>query len=208
MSFAILLIISYALGSIPFGLVIGFLVRDVDVRQYGSGNIGATNVDRVLGRRYAALALLLDAMKGFVPFKIAIMAGLPAGEVAVVGMAAVIGHCFPLILKFRGGKGVATVFGVVCALNLWLAALVLVVWGIGVFFSRISAVGGLLGACSLPLFAAFFYGWSAYFIMSVLMWGLIIFRHHKNIQQLWLQLKSRGAVTDIRSPKDETKADA
>jgi acyl phosphate:glycerol-3-phosphate acyltransferase len=113
-------LVGYLLGSIPFGLIIG-LARGVDIRKVGSGNIGATNLGRALGMRYFWYAFVLDALKGLLPTLavsiIAYIAGLPSWVALVTGVATLCGHIFPIYLKFKGGKGVATSFGVV--LGVW-----------------------------------------------------------------------------------------
>lgn len=192
MAFTILLLFGYLLGGVPFGLLLGRLVGGVDVRHYGSGNIGATNVNRVLGKKIAAVVLVLDALKGYAPFAIASHIGMSSFQVASVGLASVVGHCFPVALRFRGGKGVATVFGACCALNPMVAALVLLIWLIGVYFSRISAVGALLGALSLPVVTGFFYKNSVYLYMALAMAILVIVRHRENIRQLWERWKGKN----------------
>ena len=116
------LVLAYAIGGVPFGLLLGF-VRGVDIREHGSGNIGATNTMRVLGKRLGLLAFLLDVLKGAVPVLVwgfiisaASRPDLPAGEAFKwlgIGVATVLGHIFPIYLRFKGGKGVATGFGII-----------------------------------------------------------------------------------------------
>jgi len=139
-----LVALGYLSGSIPFGLILVRAVRGVDVRAEGSGNIGATNVARVAGRKLGVLVLVLDALKGALPVALA-RAVDPASLVPVaVGLAAFLGHVAPVWLGFRGGKGVATALGVVTVLSPWPALAGAVTYGIVLAVLRISSVGSLL----------------------------------------------------------------
>jgi len=125
----LLVLFAYLLGSVLFGEIIA-RIRGVDLRRIGSGNVGATNVGRALGRKYAALVFLLDMLKGFVPTALALsFYGMESRTVALAGVAAVLGHMYPVFAGFKGGKGVATAFGVLLALSRELALMVLLVWG-------------------------------------------------------------------------------
>src|SRR5262249_52987819 len=140
----VLIAAAYVMGSIPFGVVVA-RARGIDLRKVGSGNIGATNVARALGRWWAVAVLLADAAKGFVPVFIGRRLGLPARMVALAALAAIIGHMFTIFLRGRGGKGVATSLGVGLAISP-LAALL----GFGLYLTtfaltRLSSVGSLLG---------------------------------------------------------------
>ena len=165
MTFAILIIGAYLLGSIPFGLLIT-KAHGKNLRSIGSGNIGATNVSRALGRKWAYLCFLLDVLKGLLPMLAAIplTRQLPAqsyGEkIALlwlwlaVGTAAVLGHIFPIYIKFRGGKGVATSFGV--ALGLWpyytiCASLAIIVWGVFVLIWRYISLASIAASVVFPI---------------------------------------------------------
>jgi glycerol-3-phosphate acyltransferase PlsY len=140
-----LVALGYLSGSVPFGLILVRAVRGVDVRAEGSGNIGATNVARVAGKRLGVLVLVLDALKGALPVALA-RSVAPAGSLvpAAVGLAAFAGHVAPPWLGFRGGKGVATALGVVAVLAPWAALAGAVTYGIVLAALRISSVGSLL----------------------------------------------------------------
>lgn len=153
---AILLVpAAYLLGSVPFALLLG-LSRGVDIRQEGSGNIGATNLGRSLGRRWAVAAFLLDYLKGFLPLLSIQLLSLstPVSNLRLAlaaGAAAILGHIFPVYLRFRGGKGVATAFGVMTALA-WQATLAAGVLWLGAYLAtRIVAVASLVAAFSFPV---------------------------------------------------------
>ena len=174
--------IGYLLGSIPFGLVSAAVFGLGDVRKIGSGNIGATNVLRTGHKPAAALTLILDAGKGAAAV---LLARHFAGEDAVqlAALAAFFGHCFPVWLGFKGGKGVATFLGLWLALAPPVGIACCATWLVGAALSRISSVAALAAAGMSPLWAALFGAQSA-LVLSVLLAGLILLRHWQNIQRL------------------------
>ncbi|VVT06341.1 Glycerol-3-phosphate acyltransferase [Sphingomonas sp. EC-HK361] len=146
------LLIGYLLGSIPFGILLTRAFGAGDLRQIGSGNIGATNVLRTGRKGLAAATLLLDMLKGFAA--VMIVAALLPGEEQLAAAGAFIGHCYPIWLRFRGGKGVATLMGIVLALH-WPVGLVYAVVWLGLLATlRISSVAGMAAAVSTPVSAA------------------------------------------------------
>lgn len=178
---ALVLIVGYLLGSIPFGLILTRLTGAGDLRQIGSGNIGATNVLRTGRKGLAAATLLLDMAKGAAAVCIARMIG---PDFAVMGgVAAFLGHCYPVWLKFRGGKGVATMLGVSLALS-WILGLVFaVVWLGALAITRISSVGGMAAAVSAPV-AAMLTGRT---VIGIALTGLalvVLWKHRENIRRL------------------------
>jgi acyl phosphate:glycerol-3-phosphate acyltransferase len=185
-----LLLVSYLLGSIPFGVILARLFGGADVRKAGSGNIGATNVARVAGPAAGVLTLLLDAAKGWFAVWLAghFMHG-EAGLLVAAGFFALLGHCFPPWLRFRGGKGVATaagVFGALCPEAL-LAALIL--FGLVVWFWHYVSLGSLAAAAAIPLLVYFL--WAPHFappnivtLGSLAIAALVIFQHRGNIGRL------------------------
>lgn len=178
---------AYVLGSIPTGLLVG-RARGVDIRAIGSGNIGATNVARGLGRKWAALVLVADALKGFVPVFLArhLGAGVSPAAVALVGLSAVVGHMFTIFLRGHGGKGVATSLGVAFGLSPPLALLALAVYALAVAITRRSSVGSLLGMWSFPLLATALGGVAPEFVaLSIVTAALVTFRHRDNLRRLW-----------------------
>jgi len=172
---------AYLCGSIPFGLLIARAATGKDVRHIGSGNIGATNVARAAGKGAAAATLAADALKGYLPVLLA--PRTPAWLPAACALCAVAGHCFPLWLRFRGGKGVATGLGVAFALAPWAAVAGGLVWVILYKIFKISAVGSLAGAAS-ALGVAFFTAdrFAIYGLAAIT--GLIVVRHTGNIRRL------------------------
>ena len=175
------LLLGYALGSIPFGLVLTKLAGEGDLRDIGSGNIGATNVLRTGRKGLAALTLLLDLLKGFAAVWIAGWA-LPGSE-SVAAAAAFFGHLYPVWLNFKGGKGVATYAGIMFGL-LWQGGVVYAVAWIGALLMfRISSLAGLIAAVTAPVAAAYF---GRYDLVAMLVaCSLIVFwKHRENIERL------------------------
>ena len=187
--FAAIIVFGYLLGSVPFGLLLGKLCG-VDVRKYGSGKTGATNVFRVLGAKAGIPALIADVGKGVTPVLIARFTLGPGGEVAAA-LAAVVGHNWPVYLRFRGGRGAATSLGGLAAMS-WpvslLAPVSLAVFAIVVAFSRYVSLGSMTAALSvlvlmIPLVALNRIE-LIYLIYGVLAPGLIVFQHRDNIARL------------------------
>lgn len=202
-----LLLVSYLLGSIPFGVILARLFGGADVRKAGSGNIGATNVARVAGPAAGVLTLLLDAAKGWFAVWLAghFMHG-EAGLLVAAGFFALLGHCFPPWLRFRGGKGVATaagVFGALCPEAL-LAALIL--FGLVVWFWHYVSLGSLAAAAAIPLLVYFL--WAPHFappnivtLGSLAIAALVVFQHRGNIGRL-----TRGEEPKFSFSKKPDKA--
>ena len=175
------LFIGYLLGSIPFGLILARIAGKGDIRKVGSGNIGATNVLRTGSRWLAAATLLLDALKAMAAVVIA--RALFPGTETFAAAGALIGHLYPVWLKFRGGKGIATYLGLLIPL-LWPAAIIYaVVWLAVLFLIRISSVAGMFAAISAPIAAAAL-GHHALFPILLGFTLLVLWRHHENIVRL------------------------
>lgn len=175
-------VLAYLLGSIPFGLVITRLMGLGDLRQIGSGNIGATNVLRTGNKKAALATLLFDAAKGGVAVLIARwLVGEDAAQVA--GLAAFLGHLYPVWLKFRGGKGVATFLGILLALAWPIGLAVCATWFVTAVVSRISSLSALVAAASSPFWLLAFGPRQALALAMVLML-LIFLRHAANIARI------------------------
>lgn len=172
----------YLAGSIPFGMIVARLFGLGDLRRIGSGNIGATNVLRTGNKAAAGLTLLLDFAKGALPVAVFLAQwGDLAAQLA--GLGAFLGHCFPVWLRFRGGKGVATWLGVILAIHPLSWALTCLTWLAGALVSRISSVGALAAAASAPLWLILFGRWEAV-LMAIILGPLVWLRHHANIRRL------------------------
>lgn len=177
-------LLTYLLGSMPFGLILAKTVAGKDVRDSGSGNIGATNVARVLGKKLGALTLLLDLSKGLLPVWAARAWGLDGLWLGGIALAAVLGHCFPVYLRFHGGKGVATGLGVFIALNPLAAAVGGGAYLLAFLLTHISAMGSfalLAGVVLTSLVLAPPY-WPA--LTQGLIALVVLYRHKENIQRL------------------------
>ncbi|MHA6766342.1 glycerol-3-phosphate 1-O-acyltransferase PlsY [Sphingobium ummariense] len=178
---ASLLLLGYLLGSIPFGLILTRVTGAGDLRQIGSGNIGATNVLRTGRKGLAAATLLLDLLKGAAA--VLIGAALVDGGGPMAGAMAFIGHCYPVWLRFAGGKGVATMMGVVTALH-WPAGIVFaVVWLGALFGTKWSSVGGMSAAVSAPIAMAAF-GRIDLVPVTLALALIVLWRHRANIARL------------------------
>lgn len=183
MEIALYSLLAYVIGSIPFGLIIGKIFGK-DITKEGSGNIGATNVTRVIGKKAGAAVLILDALKGFLPVYYLISKGYSPKVVSVVSIFAVIGHTFSIFMKFKGGKGVATALGVLLALSLKSSIIILMFW-LGVFLATgfVSLASILSASISWVVIhiisGDIYYTYAAFFIALV-----IIFKHKSNIDRL------------------------
>jgi glycerol-3-phosphate acyltransferase PlsY len=196
MDLLLFLIMSYALGSVSFALLAGKLLRGIDIREFGSGNVGATNAGRVLGRKVGVGVFLLDVLKGFVPaFVFARACG--SGEDLLVrpgllfGVAAILGHSFPFYLRFRGGKGVATSAGVLIAVAPLATGLALATWVVVIAVTRIVSVASIVAAIVLPCALALMEwndvragGSRDLVVVTALLALLVIFRHRANVRRL------------------------
>lgn len=178
------ILVGYGLGAIPFGLLLARWRRGIDPRRVGSGNIGAANVLRSAGKAAAGLTLILDAGKGAAAVALAGGLDLPVGWVAGAGLAAVAGHLFPVTLGFRGGKGVATSFGVILALRPPLAAVALAVWLAVALASRYASLAALCAAAALPAAALALGEQRRVVALALVLAGLVLWRHQDNIRRL------------------------
>lgn len=176
-------LIGYGLGSIPFGMVLARVMNLGNLREIGSGNIGATNVLRTGNKRAAALTLILDGAKGAVALLLArwITGNEDAAQVA--GLAAMIGHCYPIWLGFRGGKGVATFLGLLLALHWPVGVGACIAWLIGAGATRISSMGALSSAMSCT-FLMMFLGMPRALLLGIILTLLIYWRHRANISRI------------------------
>ncbi len=182
----------YLAGSIPFAILVSRVLGLPDPRSYGSGNIGATNVLRSGNRLAAALTLAGDALKGWAAVLAARMLDLPAEMVALVGFAAFLGHLFPVCLRFKGGKGVATAAGVLIAFDWRVGLAVLVVWVTMAVLSRYSSLAAITAALFAPVATWYLAGGAGPMLWAVsAMSVLLVARHHANIGKLLRGEESR-----------------
>ncbi|MFZ4059218.1 MAG: glycerol-3-phosphate 1-O-acyltransferase PlsY [Ferruginibacter sp.] len=203
----LLIILAYLLGSIPTALIVSKTFFGVDIRDYGSGNMGATNTFRVLGSKYGTLVMVFDILKGmaavglfnFLPHYISdewdrtnLMVGL--------GLAAVIGHVFPIFAQFRGGKGVATLFGMILAVQPIIALSCVGVFLMVLFFTRYVSLSSILAGIALPICVLWIWNDDVpvYRIFAVLVAGLIILTHQKNIIKILRGSENRVPILKYR----------
>ena len=175
---------SYLLGSIPNGLIFGKLIWKKDLRQFGSGNIGATNAWRVIGKQAGILIFLLDFLKGAVSVLLAKIFAGSALVMVAAGLFAILGHTFSIFLKLRGGKGVATGLGVIAMLMPKVTAIVFLTWLVIFFVTRYVSVASIIAAALTPILAVVFGEPIEFIILGLLAAAFIIFRHKENISRL------------------------
>ena len=203
MTTALAAMLGYLAGSIPFAVLVSRAMRLPDPRTYGSGNIGATNVLRSGNRVAALLTMLGDIGKGWVAVLAAKLLGLSEFDTAVVGFAAFFGHCFPVWLRLKGGKGVATAAGTLIAIDWRLGVAVLVVWLTVAVATRYSSLAALVAAIAAPFCAWRFLAEPASVAVIAAMALLLVVRHHANIAKLLRGEESRIGARKAPPPDQE-----
>ena len=199
LSFIIVAIIAYCIGSISFSVIFTKKFAGFDVRQKGSGNAGSTNVLRTAGKKIAILTLICDILKGIIPIWIAILIGnitnadenIKAELVQIAGVFAVIGHTFPVFFGFKGGKGVATSLGVLLIIN-WQIGLICLVFALVIMaITKMVSIGSVLAAILFPILCIFINqnyivegGHFSYIIFGIVMALIVVFNHRENIKRI------------------------
>lgn len=188
-------IAAYLLGSVSFAIVVSRVFRLADPRTFGSGNPGATNVLRTGNKKAAALTLLGDCVKGWIPVALAVRydeaLGLGDAGVALVAFAVFAGHLWPLFFRFKGGKGVATALGVLLGLNPLLGLATLITWIVVAYAFRYSSLAALVSALFAPFYYTLLFGPDLKALAVLAMSALLIWRHRKNIGNLLSGKESR-----------------
>lgn len=186
MSIALLLLAAYLLGSFPSSYVIARLLRGIDLRQHGSGNLGATNAFRVLGWKAATPVFMLDILKGWIPtFFFPRWDGSPAWQWALAyGAAAILGHVFSIYVRFKGGKGVATGAGVFLALAPFAVLIGLVVWSSLLFFTGTVSIASIIAAAVLPVAVWLLGAPGLVCALALIVAAFVIYAHRANIRRL------------------------
>lgn len=175
----------YLLGSVPTGVLLTKCFSKVDPRKVGSKNIGATNIFRTAGKALGILTLMGDVLKGMIPIGIAIQLGVSDLWIAIAGLNAFLGHIFPIFLGFKGGKGVATALGLYVMISPTAVLIEFLLFAVIVWRWRYISLGSISCATTIPILIAFFRSDSpAYFILSVIIAALILYRHQSNISRL------------------------
>lgn len=204
------LIACYVLGAIPFGLITGKVSRGIDIRDFGSGNIGATNVLRTLGLGPALVVFFFDTAKGLAAVVLCRLLHMHPWFVVTGGVLSIVGHSFSVFLKFQGGKGVATSLGMIIGLNPVIAGIAFVGWLIIAAVTRYISVASIIAAISVPVMM---FLWNppvhiAYRIIALIAATLIVVKHRSNIKRLMNGTESRvGQRVKVDEPKEEAKGD-
>jgi glycerol-3-phosphate acyltransferase PlsY len=203
MNEVLLVILAYMLGSIPTAVWISRSQFNIDIRDYGSGNAGATNTFRVLGPKWGTAVMMIDMLKGLLAVKLALM--LPyyvqndfarTNFQIGLGLAAVLGHIFPLWAEFRGGKGVATLFGLVLGISPLTALGCIVVFTLVLFLTRFVSLSSILASLAFPVFIIIIFNVDneAYRIFAIAVALLVILTHQKNITRLLRGVESKAPI--------------
>lgn len=188
-------LLAYLLGSLSFAVIVSRFMGLDDPRSYGSGNPGATNVLRSGNKLAAVLTLVFDALKGYLPVLAVVLWGTPhglgEGTAAAVGLAAFLGHLWPVFFRFQGGKGVATAAGVLFGLNPLLGLATLLTWAIVAFFTRYSSLAAIASAVFAPFYQLLIWDAGPIAMAAVVMGLLLVWRHSANISKLMAGTESR-----------------
>ena len=184
LDFMVAAAISYLLGSIPNGLILGKTIWGVDLRQHGSKNIGATNAWRTIGKAGGISIFALDFLKGAISAYLGLHLGGSELAGIICGLLAIAGHSWSIFLSFKGGKGVATGLGVIAALMPTVTLIVFAVWFAIVYFTGYVSLGSIIGAALVPILALFFGLHTEFLVLGLIAAVFIIYRHKSNIERL------------------------
>ncbi len=194
MNVAILLVLAYLIGSIPTAVWVSKWVYGIDIREHGSGNAGATNAFRILGSKAGAGVMFGDMMKGFLAVKLSMLSPFPVLSEPFVnlqiflGLAAVLGHIFPIWAEFRGGKGIATLFGMILSIHPIVAASLVLVFFLMLLLTRYVSLSSITASIAFPLMILFIFNADAqelsYRLFAIATAFLVVLTHHKNIGRL------------------------
>ncbi len=208
----LLIIIAYLIGSVPTALIISRKFFGIDIREYGSGNMGATNAFRILGAKFGTIIMVLDVLKGmlavglfyFLPFYVTNEFERTNFMIAL-GLSAVIGHIFPVFADFKGGKGVATLLGMILAIQPVIAFTCIGVFLIVLFLTRYVSLSSILGAIMLPICVLWIWNEDelTYRIFAILVAAMVIITHQKNISRIIKGAENRVPILKYRDKKNK-----
>jgi glycerol-3-phosphate acyltransferase PlsY len=192
MGIAVLIVLAYLIGSIPTAVWISKGVFGIDIREHGSGNAGATNTFRILGSKAGSVVMLGDMLKGFIAVKLSLLSPFPWDSMqitdlqVVLGLVAVVGHIFPIWADFRGGKGIATLFGMILAIQPLVAASLVGVFLAMLFLTRYVSLSSITASLAFPLLILFIFHEPeiSYRLFAIATACLVVLTHHKNISRL------------------------
>jgi glycerol-3-phosphate acyltransferase PlsY len=210
----LLVMLAYMIGSVPTAVWISRSQFNIDIRDYGSGNAGATNTFRVLGAKWGTTVMLIDMLKGLLAVKLALL--LPyyvqndfarTNFQIGLGLAAVLGHIFPVWAEFRGGKGVATLFGLILAISPWTALGCVGIFLLVLFLTRFVSLSSILASLAFPIFIIIIFNVDneAYRIFAVAVALLVILTHQKNITRLLRGSESKAPIFKYRDRRRERR---
>ena len=191
MKLEIIILISYLLGSIPFGFLLTKIFLNRDIRKIGSGNIGATNALRTGNKTLGYATLILDILKAIIP--LIIVKIYYSDYLYISSLCVFLGHVFPIWLKFKGGKGVATYVGILCCINIYLGISFGIVWLITFVMFKYSSLSSLVGALSIPIINFLFFN-DQIFYFFIIMFILIFYTHRENIKRLLNRTESKTKI--------------
>ena len=191
MKLEIIIIISYLLGSIPFGFLLTKIFLNKDIRKIGSGNIGATNALRTGNKTLGYATLILDILKAIIP--VIFVKIYYSDYLYISSLCVFLGHVFPIWLKFKGGKGVATYVGILCCINIYLGISFGIVWLITFVMFKYSSLSSLVGALSIPIINFLFFN-DQIFYFFIIMFILIFYTHRENIKRLLNRTESKTKI--------------
>ncbi len=211
---ALLIIMAYCIGSIPTAVWVSKYYFGIDIREYGSGNAGATNTFRVLGSKWGTLVMVIDVLKGLAAVKLALL--LPyyiENDFALtnfqigLGIAAVLGHIFPIWAQFKGGKGVATLFGLVIGISPWTALCCSGIFLLVLYLTRFVSLSSILASIAFPIFILIIFNVDnhAYRVFAIVVALLVILTHQKNIGRLIKGSESKVPILRYRDRKRKSK---
>ncbi len=187
----IIIFSSYLLGSVPFGFLLTKIFLKKDIRDIGSGNIGATNALRTGSKLIGFTTLILDILKAIIP--VIIVKIYYIEYLYIASLSVFLGHVFPIWLKFKGGKGVATYVGILCCINIYLGLVFGIVWLITFLISKYSSLSSLVGAISIPIINFFIFKDEVIFFF-IIMFVLIFYTHKENIKRLLNRSESKTKI--------------
>ena len=210
----LLIIIAYIIGSIPTALIISRKYFGIDIREYGSGNMGATNAFRILGSKYGTLIMVLDVLKGILAVGLFYLLPFYVSNefertnfMIALGLSAVIGHIFPVFADFKGGKGVATILGMLLAIQPIIALTCIGVFLVVLFLTRYVSLSSILGAIMLPICVLWIWNEDemTYRIFALLVAAMVIITHQKNISRIIKGAENRVPILKYRDRKNKNK---
>jgi len=210
----LLIVLAYLIGSIPSSLWVSRHFFDIDIREYGSGNAGATNTFRVLGPKWGTIVMIADMLKGIVAVKLALLlpdyfdseTRLQTLQIGL-GLAAVVGHIFPIWADFRGGKGVATLFGIVLGISPWTALGCVGVFLLVLYLTRFVSLSSILASIAFPIFILVIFNFenNIYRVFAIAVALMVLLTHQKNITRLFKGVESKVPILKHRDRRRQRR---